>query len=92
MIDQIGRICSVISDCPVWNYDGSSTGQADGCDSDIFLHPVSMYRDPFRGGRNKLVLCETYTHEKKSTGEFYKNSKSDLCCSIGSHALECIEL
>ena len=45
---------------PVWNYDGSSTGQASGDDSEVILHPVAMFRDPFRQGSNSfLVLCET---------------------------------
>lgn len=44
---------------PVWNFDGSSTGQAEGVDSDIFLRPVRLFRDPFRRGQNILVLCET---------------------------------
>ena len=29
---------------PVWNFDGSSTGQAVGHDSDIYMKPVSTYR------------------------------------------------
>ena len=50
-----------VSQLPVWNYDGSSTGQADGGDSEVMLKPCAVYNDPFRPGiANKLVLCETY--------------------------------
>lgn len=45
-------------DLPVWNYDGSSTGQAPGSDSEVYLKPVAIYRDPFRGPKDILVLCE----------------------------------
>ena len=31
----------------MWNYDGSSTEQADGSDSEVYIKPVSMYKDPF---------------------------------------------
>lgn len=46
-------------DLPVWNFDGSSTGQSSGHDSDIYMKPVSIFRDPFIPGNNILVLCET---------------------------------
>ena len=45
---------------PKWNYDGSSTGQAPGHDSEVFLIPRSMFKDPFRGGDNILVMCDAY--------------------------------
>ncbi len=43
---------------PIWAFDGSSTGQAEGHDSDCVLQPVFVCPDPLRGGDNKLVLCE----------------------------------
>ncbi|XP_054714308.1 glutamine synthetase-like isoform X1 [Uloborus diversus] len=63
------------SELPVWDYDGSSTYQAEGSNSDVYLHPVALYNDPFRGGNNKLVLCETYRFNKKPTDS---NKRSSL--------------
>ena len=45
---------------PVWNFDGSSTEQAPGTDSEVLLVPQAIYRDPFRPGKNILVLCDCY--------------------------------
>jgi len=52
--------CAVksIKDLPGWNYDGSSTNQAPGEDSEVYLQPVAFYPDPFRRGDNILVICE----------------------------------
>jgi len=46
---------------PDWNYDGSSTGQAPGEDSEVIIKPRAIYKDPFRKGDNILVLTDTYT-------------------------------
>jgi glutamine synthetase len=45
-------------DLPIWGFDGSSTCQAPGDNSDCVLQPVCVVPDPIRGGANKLVLCE----------------------------------
>lgn len=47
-----------VSDLPTWNFDGSSTGQAPGHDSEVLLRPHFLFRDPFRGGRNLMAFCE----------------------------------
>lgn len=52
-------------DFPTWSFDGSSTGQAEGGDSDCILVPACVVVDPFRGGSNYLVLCEVYDAENK---------------------------
>ena len=55
------------SDLPKWNFDGSSTNQASGTNSDVFLIPVALFDDPFRGKPNKMVLCDTYTFDDQPT-------------------------
>lgn len=39
-----------VEDYKEWNFDGSSTNQAEGHDSDVYLRPAAVFRDPFRGG------------------------------------------
>jgi glutamine synthetase len=60
----VDRAASVDS-LPKWNFDGSSTGQAPGDDSEVILRPCRIFRDPFRprsdGVENILVMCDTYT-------------------------------
>jgi len=55
------------SDLPIWNFDGSSTYQSEGSNADVYLLPVALYNDPFRGNDNKLVLCETIKYNKQPT-------------------------
>ena len=48
-------------DPPIWAFDGSSTEQASGDDSDCVLRPVLVKPDPIRGGDDKLVMAEVLT-------------------------------
>ena len=49
-----------VSELPDWGFDGSSTQQADGSDSDCLLRPVSFFPDPTRGKNDILVMCEVF--------------------------------
>ena len=46
-----------LEDCPQWCFDGSSTQQATGDDSDCLLEPVAIFPDPGRHN-GYLVMCE----------------------------------
>jgi len=50
-----------ISDCPEWGFDGSSTNQAPGDNSDCVLKPVRLYENPLDKNNSYLVLCEVWT-------------------------------
>ncbi|KAF5950879.1 hypothetical protein HYC85_012872 [Camellia sinensis] len=71
------------SELPKWNYDGSSTGQAPGEDSEVILYPQAIFKDPFRGGNNILVICDTYTpqgepiptNKRYKAAEIFSNKK-----------------
>ena len=47
-----------IKDLPDWGFDGSSTNQAEGNNSDCLLKPVYKVPDPIRGGDDLLVMGE----------------------------------
>jgi glutamine synthetase len=46
------------AELPIWGFDGSSTNQAAGNQSDCVLKPVFSCPDPIRGGDDVLVMCE----------------------------------
>lgn len=56
-----GTTSVTLKDLPEWNYDGSSTGQAPGTDSEVIIKPCAVFHDPFRGGNHVLVMTDTWT-------------------------------
>jgi len=46
-----------VDELPLWGFDGSSTRQAEGSDSDCVLKPVAIFPDPARTN-GALVMCE----------------------------------
>ena len=48
---------------PDWNYDGSSCYQAPTENSEIIMKPVAFFPDPFRQGKNIIVMTETFAWE-----------------------------
>ena len=53
-----------IKDLPDWGFDGSSTNQAEGDNSDCLLKPVYKVPDPIRGGDDLLVMCEVMNADR----------------------------
>lgn len=55
----------LLTKLPLWNFDGSSTGQASGKESEVIIKPCAVFKDPFRNVNISdsafLVLCDTYT-------------------------------
>ena len=48
-------------EAPIWGFDGSSTQQADGSNSDCVLRPVRVYKNPLEAFDNgSIVLCEVW--------------------------------
>lgn len=71
---------AILKDLPDWNFDGSSTGEAESNDSEIVLKPQAVFNDPFRGRPHVLVMCDCYDREGapiKSNTRHYAKSVFD---------------
>lgn len=74
------NIIDNIRDVPEWNFDGSSTKQAEGNDSEVVLKPVCLFRDPFRSNlkNSLLVLCDTYDPNGKHLKQNNRASAKEI--------------
>ena len=47
-----------------WSFDGSSTGQAEGTESDVLLKPCAIFKNPFiTFTKSLIVLCDCYNKD-----------------------------
>lgn len=63
---------------PKWNFDGSSTCQAYGENSEISIIPRSIFWCPFRENGSILVMCDTYDSEGKPLKNNYRHIANGL--------------
>ena len=59
-----------LDDISMWGFDGSSTMQAEGSDSDCMLKPIYYLPDPIRGGDDILVMNEV----RKPDGSIHESN------------------
>ena len=66
IIDNVNSLIG-LDDLPIWNYDGSSTNQAPGNDSEVLIKPRKIYPDPFNNS-NEVILPLFVEEMKKHNG------------------------
>uniref|UniRef100_A0A8C3G5J6 Glutamine synthetase n=2 Tax=Cyclopterus lumpus TaxID=8103 RepID=A0A8C3G5J6_CYCLU len=76
-----------LNDVPEWNFDGSSTYQSEGSNSDMYLSPVRMFRDPFSLDPNKLVLCEVLKYNRLPAETNHRASCSKVMEQVKEHCI-----
>jgi len=72
------------SELPIWKFDGSSTGQAEGSNANVYVLPVQLYNDPFRGGD---MICETIRYNKIPTESNDRQLKNSYGYGSGTGAM-----
>lgn len=73
-------------DCPNWQYDGSSTYQALGGNSDMTIKPRALYKDPFKAGDNDvIVLCDAYKPDGSPADTNHRNKLQDAINRTTEH-------
>ncbi|XP_037340752.2 glutamine synthetase-like [Pungitius pungitius] len=78
---------SSIDDIPEWNFAGSGTYQAEGSNSDMYLIPVRMFRDPFSLDPNKLVLCEVLKYNRLPAETNHRAACRDVMEKVKDHCI-----
>lgn len=74
----LNYIPSCVEEFPNWAYESESTYQDTCGKGDMLLFPVAVYNDPFRRGQSKLVLCETYTPDKRPSETNHRSSCAEV--------------
>ena len=67
------KVINSIEDLDEWNYDGSSTRQAETNNSEVLIRPIALFDDPFTLKPNKICLCETYHTDGSPTNTNFRH-------------------
>jgi glutamine synthetase len=81
------KAVKAVKELPEWNFDGSSTGQAPGDNSDVYLRPVSYFPDPIRLGDNIMVMCETWMSDGKPNEYNYRHAADLVMDAAKEHEI-----
>ncbi len=73
------------SDLPEWGFDGSSTEQAAGDNSDCALKPVYYVPDPIRRKDHLLVMCEVLNADNTVHKSNTRAACADLATKYKDH-------
>jgi len=75
-IVELDSFTGDIKEVPIWGFDGSSTQQAEGHDSDCILQPVRVYRNPLH--KNAwFILCEVLDRDGVAVPSNYRAQIND---------------
>ncbi len=80
-----GKVVPSGEEPPVWGFDGSSTNQAPGANSDCVLSPVFVCPDPVRGGDNRLVMCEVLLPDMTPHPSNTRHACAEAARRFGEH-------
>ena len=90
-IMEVDSLPTTHQQIPEWGFDGSSTQQAPGDDSDLVLKPVHMVNNPMNDEKDNwesfIVLCEVMLpngkpHPSNTRAKLQKLKKNDILFSI----------
>lgn len=75
-----------VDQLPRWVYDGSSTYQALGANSDAYLNPRAIYKDPFKTGQHDIiVMCDTYKPDGSPSGTNHRLAMQEAIDQTKEH-------
>ena len=69
-----------------WNYDGSSTNQAETSKSELILNPVNLFKDPFRQN-SFLVMCEVLNVDGTPHSTNKRNQLEAVCDDLDDETM-----
>ena len=78
LLQTLPKAVKNVDELPEWNFDGSSTNQAPGDNSDVYIRPVAMYPDPIRLDPNIIVMCETWDPDGSPNKFNYRHEAARL--------------